>query len=72
MPILIIQPIYIYALAGIISGFFGGRITAPASDTGASTWNPKQHSQMMLMCRKTCNNHVFKYEPFTGDCTCRK
>ena len=66
---LLITPLYIYAFLGALGGFFGGRLTA--SDK-LLDWRPGQHAQLMIMCRKTCNGQVLKYEPLTGDCTCRK
>lgn len=65
----IITPIYVYALIGLVSGWAGGRITAPS---GLIDWNPEQHTAVMVQCKRLCDQHVLRYEPQTGDCICQK
>lgn len=63
----IISPLYVYLLGGALAGWLGHVIVSPEPPTG---WNPKEHREMILMCRKACSNHIKRYEPLTGDCVC--
>lgn len=36
------------------------------------SWNSDKHQDMMMACKKMCDGKAGSYEPWTGDCSCKK